>query len=99
MMATYYGPGTITINHPISGDMRQNTTNNTMEVYNGSSWMPIASGWVEQETLAESVEHAQDQIGLYIEEDYADNPTIQDAYQEWAEATERFRVIASMAAK
>jgi hypothetical protein len=91
------------INHqatnPVSGDMRQNNASNCMEIYNGSSWTPIAPGWVEQETLAESVEHAQDQIGLYIEEDYADNPTIQDAYQEWVEATERFRVIASMAAK
>jgi hypothetical protein len=91
------------INHqatnPVSGDMRQNNASNCMEIYNGSSWTPIAPGWTKQETLAESVEHAQDQIGLYIEEDYADNLTIQDAYAEWVEATERFRVIASMAAK
>ena len=91
------------INHqatnPVSGDMRQNTTTNTMEIYNGSSWTPIAPGWVEQETLAESVTHALDDIGSYIEEDCPDNPTIQDAYSEWREATEKFLVILAMAEK
>lgn len=91
------------INHqatnPVSGDIRQNTATNTMEIYNGMTWTTIDLGWVKTESLAESVEHAQDQIGSYIEEDHADNTTIQDAYQEWVEATERFRIIASMAAK
>ena len=91
------------INHqatnPVSGDMRQNNASNCMEIYNGSSWTPIAPGWAKTESLAESIEHAQDQIGSYIAEDHADNPTIQDAYQEWVEATERFRVIASMTEK
>ena len=86
-------------NNPVSGDMRQNVNTNLYEIYNGSSWTPITQGWVEQETLAESVEHLQDQIGSYIEEDHADNPTIQDAYQEWVEATERFCVILTMAEK
>ena len=85
--------------NPVSGDIRQNTATNTMEIYNGMTWTTIDLGWVKTESLAESVEHAQDQIGLYIEEDHADNPTIQDAYQEWVEATERFRIIASMATK
>jgi hypothetical protein len=96
-MATYYGPSTI--NHPVSGDMRQNMSANTMEIYNGSSWQTIAPGWEKQETLAESVAHALDDIGGYIAEDHADNPTIQDAYQEWVKATERFRVVLTMAEK
>ena len=83
----------------VSGDLRQNTKTNLVEIYNGTSWQPVTQGWVEQETLAESVEHLQDQIGSYIEEDHADNPTIQDAYQEWVKATERFRVILTMAEK
>ena len=83
--------------HPVSGDMRQNVNTNLYEIYNGTSWTPITQGWVEQESLAESVEHLQDQIGSYIEEDHADNITINDAYQEWVEATERFRVVLAMA--
>ena len=91
------------INHqatnPVSGDMRQNITTNTMEIYNGSSWMPIAPGWERRETLSESVAHAADTIAMYIEEDHADNPTIQDAYAEWLSACEKFRITASMASK
>jgi hypothetical protein len=96
-MATYYGPSTI--NHPVSGDMRQNLTTNTTEIYNGSSWMPITQGWERKETLADSVVHAVDTIASYIEEDHADNATIQDAYSEWSAATERFRVVVAMADK
>ena len=91
------------INHqatnPVSGDMRQNTSLNCMEIYNGTCWTPIAPGWEHKETLAEFVAHAVDTVAMYIAEDHADNITIQDAYQEWVEATERFRVIASMATK
>ena len=85
--------------NPVSGDMRQNTSLNCMEIYNGTCWTPIAPGWEHKETLAEFVAHAVDTVAMYIAEDHADNITIQDAYQEWVEATERFRVIASMATK
>ena len=87
------------VTNPVSGDMRQNINTNLYEIYNGSSWTPITQGWVEQESLAESVEHLQDQIGSYIEEDHKDNATINDAYQEWVEATERFCVVLIMAEK
>ena len=91
------------INHqaanPVSGDMRQNTSLGCIEIYNGSSWQTISPGWVETETLSETVEHAVDKIGIYIEEDHADNATIQDAYAEWSAATERFRVVLAMAEK
>jgi hypothetical protein len=86
-------------NNPVSGDMRQNVNTNLYEIYNGSSWTPITQGWVEQESLAESVEHVVDKIGSYIEEDHSDNATIQDAYSEWLAATERFRVILTMVEK
>ena len=91
------------INHqaanPVSGDMRQNNALHCVEVYNGTSWTPITPGWGKQETLSESVAHALDDIGSYIEEDHADNATIQDAYAEWSAATERFRVVLAMAEK
>lgn len=96
-MGTYYG--TSQINHPVSGDMRQNLTANTTEIYNGSSWQTLVPGWEKQETLSESVAHALDDIGSYIEEDCPDNVTIQDAYQEWKAATEKFCVILAMAEK
>lgn len=85
--------------HPVSGDMRQNPTNNTMEIYNGMTWTTINPGWVESESLAESVAHALDDIGGYIAEDCPGNRTIQDAYAEWRTATERFLVILAMAEK
>jgi len=96
------------VTNPTSGDMRQNTTTNTMEIYNGSSWTPIAPGWEKKdflfpwekkESLADSVAHAADTVAMYIEEDHADNITIQDAYAAWCEATERFRVVLTMAEK
>ena len=85
--------------NPVSGDMRQNNASNCMEIYNGSSWTPITQGWVESESLTDSVSHALDDIGGYIAEDCPDNPTIQDAYAEWRIATERFLVVLAMAEK
>lgn len=89
------------INHqaanPVSGDMRQNMSLGCMEIYNGSSWVPVAPGWEMKETLAESVAHAVDTVAMYIEEDHSNNITIQDAYAEWLAATERFRVVLTMA--
>jgi hypothetical protein len=85
--------------NPVSGDMRQNVNTNLYEIYNGSSWTPITQGWVETETLSETVEHAVDTVAMSIAEDHADNITIQDAYAEWSAATERFRVVLAMAEK
>jgi hypothetical protein len=85
--------------NPVAGDMRQNVTHNCMEIYNGTCWTPIEPGIVKPETLSESIGHAMGEIGYYIDEDYRDNPTIQDAYAAWCEATERFQVIANMAEK
>ena len=100
-MSVYLGahsPATHTAT-AVSGDLRQNIKTNLVEIFNGTGWTPVTQGWVEQETLAESVEHVVDKIGSYIEEDHADNVTIQDAYQEWLAATERFRVVLTMAEK
>lgn len=95
-MPTYFGSVN---NNPVSGDMRKNLTHNCMEVYNGTCWQRIEPGWEKKETLADSVLHAVDTIAMYIEEDHADNITIQDAYAEWLTATERFRVVLTMAEK
>ena len=99
-MATFYGPATANpFTHPITGDMRKNYQTGLMEVFTGSSWTPITPGPETKETLADSVLHAVDTIGSYIEEDHRDNITITDAYAEWLRATERFRVIVAMAEK
>ena len=107
-MATFLGPvpalytnnlNVAVNNNPVSGDMRSNNALNCVEVYNGSSWTPLTPGWNKKETLADSVLHAVDTIGMYIEEDHKDNVTINDAYNSWLEATERFCVILAMAEK
>ena len=82
-----------------AGSTRWNATTNTFEMYNGQGWQTVDSGWAQKEPLADSIGHAVDQIGQYIEEDHADNVAIRDAYQEWLRATERFRVVAAMAEK
>jgi hypothetical protein len=87
------------VTNPVSGDMRQNMSLGCMEIYTGSSWTPIAPGWEMKESLADSVAHAVDTVAMYIEEDHADNITIQDAYAEWLVATERFRAILTIAEK
>jgi len=99
-MSMYLGAHSATTVTPaVSGDLRQNTTTNFVEIYNGTTWTPVTQGWVESESLVDSVSHALDDIGSYIEEDCPDNPTIQDAYSEWRIATERFLVILAMAEK
>lgn len=109
-MAMYLGPqsafvnSTTTVstavnNNPVSGDIRWNVTNNYYEMYNGQTWVAVDAGWAKKERLTDSVGHAADTIAMYIEEDYKDNATIQDAYSEWLEATEKFRVILTMAEK
>ena len=100
-MSVYLGahsPATHTAT-AVSGDLRQNIATNLVEIYNGTGWTPVTQGWVETETLSETVEHAVDKIAMYIEEDHANNATIQDAYAEWSAATERFRVVLTMAEK
>lgn len=82
-----------------TGSTRWNQTNNQFEMFDGSNWVVVTDGLVTQETLADSILHAQDTIESYIEEDHKDNPTIQDAYAEWVAATEKFRVIAGLAEK
>ena len=91
--------GVNTVLNVATGSTRWNTTTNSYEMYDGQNWTPVTQGWTQKESLAESVLHAQDQIGYYIEEDYKDNVTIQDAFAEWQEATERFRVILALAEK
>ena len=100
-MSVYLGahsPATHTAT-AVSGDLRQNIKTNLVEIFNGTGWTPVTQGWVESESLVDSVAHAVDTIGMYIEEDYSDNITIQDAYAEWLAATERFLVVLAMAEK
>ena len=91
------------VNSPVTnlspGTTRWNATANRMEMWDGNHWQTVTQGWTENETLAEMLEQVQDSVDSYVEEDHKDNATIQDAYAEWAEATEKFRVIASMAEK
>ena len=79
------------------GSTRFNTTANRFEMWDGAGWQTVDAGWVQRESLAESIAQVADRIGVYIEEDHGDNPAIQAAYTEWLDATERFHVIASIA--
>ena len=97
-MATFYRP-VVTIPHPVSGDLRKNLTNNSMEIYTGSCWETIVPEWEHKKTLSESVAHTVDTIAMSIAEDHAHNATIQDAYSEWSATTERFRVVVAIADK
>lgn len=86
--------------NPVSGDMRKNLTLGCTEIYNGSGWIPVVGpGWEHKETLAESVAHVADIVAMSIEEDYANNVTIQDAYAEWRTSTEKFLVVLAIAEK
>lgn len=81
------------------GSTRWNTTTGMMEMYDGYQWQAVTQGEVHTVTLAEEVECAEDRITGMIEEEYADNVTIQDAFKSWQEANERFRVVLAMAEK
>ena len=98
-MATYLGPFNAfnNVTTVAAGSTRWNASSNTFEMYDGIKWTAVTQGWEKKETLADSVSHAVDTIAMSIEEDYKDNVTIQDAYREWMAATERFRVVLTMA--
>ncbi len=91
------------VNSPITnlspGTTQWNVTTNRMEMWDGTQWQAVTQGWTENETLAKMLEQVQDSVDSYVEEDHKDNATIQDAYQEWVKATERFCVILTMAEK
>lgn len=82
-----------------TGSTRWNQTTSKMEMFDGYQWVAVSAGDIHAVTLAEMVENAEDQIGAQIEQDYADNVTIQDAFKAWEEANERFRVILSLSEK
>ena len=82
-----------------TGSTRWNQTTGKMEMFDGYQWATIVADEVRNATLAEEVECAEDRITGMIEEEYADNATIQDAFKSWQEANERFRVILAIAEK
>ena len=83
----------------VPGSTRWNQTTGMMEMYDGYQWQAITQGEVKNATLADEVECAEDRIIGMIEEEYADNVTIQDAFKAWQEANEQFRVILAIAEK
>lgn len=82
-----------------TGTTRWNATNNKMEMFDGYQWVAVTAGEVKGLTLADMVENLIDQIAVTINEEHADNVTIQDAFKAWEEAGERFRVILAIAEK
>ena len=82
-----------------TGSTRWNSTTSMMEMFDGYRWVAVTAGEVKNATLADEVECAEDRIIGMIEEEYADNVTIQDAFKAWQEANERFRVVLAIAEK
>ena len=104
MSITYTGthkPSLTTVSYqkPIVGEIRFDAGKNRMESWTGSHWIEITSGTELYITINETVEHAVDKIASQIEEEEKDNIAIQDAFKEWQEATEKFRVVLALAEK
>ena len=102
MSLTYTGVYPTVVNTTtttITGSTRFNGNTNQFEMYDGQQWVAVSTGEVHDITLAEMVEDAEDRISSAIEEEYADNVTIQDAFKEWQEANDRFKVILTIAEK
>ena len=81
------------------GTTRWNQSSNTMEVWDGVGWQTISTGEVRNITLEEMVQGYEDEMATTIEEQYADNATILDAFAEWEKANERFKVVLALAEK
>ena len=81
------------------GTTRWNQTSNTMEVWDGVGWQTITTGEVRNITLEEMVQGYEDEMATTIEEQYANNATILDAFCEWEKANERFKVVLALAEK
>lgn len=96
---TYTHITSATTSYTAPGSTRWNTTTNSYELFDGVNWIKATDGTAKALSLAEWIEEAQDRVGSYVDEDHSDNATIQDAYQEWVEACERFRIIAGLAEK
>lgn len=80
-----------------AGATRWNATNSTFEMFDGTNWKTVMDG--RDETMLEMVQHLEDRLTDVIEEEYKDNVTLQDAYKEWEEATQRFKVIVALTEK
>lgn len=80
----------------VAGATRFNTTTNAMEVFDGISWQIISD---RKETMLNCVKVLEDQIAIRIDEEYADNATLHDAFKLWEEANERFKVVLALAEK
>lgn len=83
----------------VAGTTRWNTTNNSMEVFDGATWQLISSDEIQNLTMKEMVEQFEDEIAVMVDGEYADNATIQDAFKAWEEANERFRLVLAIAEK
>lgn len=98
MALTFLDPNRPTT--PVAGSTRFNATTTTMEVFDGASWQAMSAGDIVKElTMKEMVEQFEDNIAMTVEEEYADNAAIQDAFRAWEEANERFKVVLALAEK
>ena len=79
------------------GSTRWNTDINCFEAFDGQQWTAMTNG--RNETMKEMVQHLEDRIAVQIEEEYQDSVAIQDAYKEWEESNERFKIVLALAEK
>ena len=81
---------------PAAGSIRLNSGTGQFETFNGTSWITL-SMILDADTIKDYIQKAIDNVKSHIETRAPDNVTIQDALNEWVEACERFKVIATLA--
>jgi hypothetical protein len=87
------------VSNRIAGASRWNATTNMFEMFDGKNWVTVTQGHPQPLTLDQMVEQTEDVIATTIENEYADNVTVQDAFKEWEKANERFRIILAISEK
>lgn len=97
MAFTFAGPGAQTIANAAPGTTRWNTNSSIFEVWDGAGWQLMSAGGHSKVTMKDMVEQFEDEIGQAIDQGYADNATIKDAYKEWKEANKRFKIVLALA--
>ena len=80
-----------------TGTTRWNQTSNMLEVFDSYQWTAIVPEEAQHVTLADMVQHAEDRVATMIDEEYQNNATIQDAFEAWEAANERFKIILALA--
>jgi hypothetical protein len=75
-----------------TGSLRSNITTGRFEVWSGNSWAEVVN-----DKIKDHIQSAMTNVTTKVTELAKNNVTIQDALIEWLEASERFKIIATLA--